>query len=61
MSDCAVCGTPDSDKPMCYKGENYCSENHRKVIAGEKPPNFKEQGTMTNDLFKKLALGNRCR
>jgi hypothetical protein len=32
---CRICGTPDSEKPMCFRKEDWCSENHRKLIAGE--------------------------
>ena len=29
---CEVCATPDQDKPMCFRGERWCSDNHRKII-----------------------------
>lgn len=32
---CKVCGTPDSQKPMCFRGEEWCSDDHRKVLSGE--------------------------
>lgn len=35
MKDCRVCGTPDEKKPMAFRGENHCSELHRKILAGE--------------------------
>ena len=34
---CEVCGTTDKDKAMAFRGENYCSEIHRKVLAGQEP------------------------
>jgi hypothetical protein len=35
MNDCAVCGKPDHEKPMTFRGSNACSEMHRKIMAGE--------------------------
>lgn len=35
MKDCKVCGKPDNEKPMCFRGEDYCCELHRKQLAGE--------------------------
>lgn len=34
---CEVCGTPDDKKPMCFQGEKWCSEKHRKQILGDSP------------------------
>lgn len=39
---CPVCGTPDHRKPMCFKGEPWCCERHRKLIVGELSPNAME-------------------
>lgn len=33
--NCQVCNTPDDLKPMCFKGEQYCCEDHRKILDGE--------------------------
>lgn len=33
--ECKVCGTPDQNKPMCFRGETWCSERHRKVLNGD--------------------------
>lgn len=30
---CLVCGVPDDEKPMCFRSEFWCSEDHRKVIV----------------------------
>lgn len=37
MNPCEVegCGKPDDQKPMAFRGEPYCSDQHRKVLAGE--------------------------
>lgn len=32
---CRVCGKTDPEKPMAFRGEWWCSENHRKIIHGE--------------------------
>lgn len=32
---CKVCGKPDSDKPMAFRGEDWCCDRHRKFIIGE--------------------------
>lgn len=34
---CKVCGLPDDQKPMVYRGEDWCCEQHRKVLTGEVP------------------------
>ena len=34
---CEVCQTPDDQKPMCFRGEKWCSEKHRKQIMGDRP------------------------
>lgn len=31
---CGVCGTEDRDKPMCFRGDPWCSDNHRKQVTG---------------------------
>jgi hypothetical protein len=35
LNPCRICGKFDSEKPMCFKGENWCCENHRKLIERE--------------------------
>lgn len=37
MNECEVCGLPDSEKPMVFRGEQWCCDDHRKVLMGEKP------------------------
>jgi len=41
MSDhpCKVpgCGTKDADKPQIFRGEDWCSDLHRKMLIGELP------------------------
>lgn len=40
---CLVCGVLDSDKPMCFRGEDWCSDDHRKVIVdGESKTKYPE-------------------
>lgn len=31
------CGTVDADKPMVFRGEDWCSDTHRKILNGELP------------------------
>lgn len=60
MSDCRVCETPDSEKPMVFRGEPYCSDDHRKVIIGELKPTGDEWVYMDQDLYMELqALWER--
>lgn len=37
MNACEVCGKTDNEKPMCFRNEKWCSENHRKQIKGDEP------------------------
>lgn len=37
--DVKDCKVTEDQKPMCFRGENYCSEAHRKQLAGESNPN----------------------
>lgn len=37
MKDCKVCGKSDNEKPMCFRGEPWCSERHRKVLVMDPP------------------------
>lgn len=32
---CTICGKGDKGRPMAFRGENQCSELHRKAAAGE--------------------------
>lgn len=32
---CKVCGTPDPEKPMAFRGEDWCCDRHRKMVVGE--------------------------
>lgn len=32
--NCKVCNKDDSQKPMAFRGEEWCSEAHRKEIQG---------------------------
>lgn len=34
---CKVCKTPDDQKPMVFRGEDWCCDTHRKMIVGELP------------------------
>lgn len=51
---CRVCGTKDKDKPQIFKNEPWCSDNHRKVILGEREPTHQEWITMDRQLFLDL-------
>ena len=31
---CAVCGRTDPNKPMCFRGESWCCDDHRKLATG---------------------------
>lgn len=44
--DCIVCGTADDDKAMVFRNTGHCSDNHRKVISGERPPTDYERTAM---------------
>lgn len=37
VNPCKVkgCRKTDDEKPMAFRGEDYCSDLHRKVLAGE--------------------------
>lgn len=35
MHPCGVCDKPDDQKPMCFRGEKWCSELHRKIMVGD--------------------------
>lgn len=42
MSTCEVCGTPDSEWPMCNKGERFCSENCKRGYTKKESINGQE-------------------
>jgi hypothetical protein len=33
MTDCMVCGKSDDKKPMCFRGEKWCCDAHRKLLV----------------------------
>lgn len=35
-----TCGKVDKDKPMCFRGEDWCCDNHRKLVAAQRGENF---------------------
>lgn len=35
MGNCLVCGKPDPEKAMAFRGEDWCCDRHRKMILGE--------------------------
>ena len=37
VNECEICKTPDNKKPMAFRRERWCSENHRKKIQGDNP------------------------
>lgn len=32
--ECKVCGRDQSDRPAIFKNEDWCCENHRKMLRG---------------------------
>lgn len=34
---CRVCGKVDAEKPAAFRGEDWCCENHRKVVQKDPP------------------------
>lgn len=36
-NSCKVCGVLDEQKPMCFRGEDWCCDKHRKQILGDSP------------------------
>lgn len=34
--ECKVCNKPDSEKPMAFRGEEWCCEKHRQLVVQEK-------------------------
>jgi len=36
---CKVCGAKDDQKPMVFRGEDFCCDLHRKMLSGELPMN----------------------
>lgn len=55
--DCRVCGLWDEDKPMAFKGESWCSDDHRKVIVGEKEPTEAQRVFMSARAIAELPGG----
>lgn len=53
---CEVCGTNNANRPMVFRGEDYCSDLHRKVIIGEIAPTLKEWASMDRSLYKALEI-----
>lgn len=33
---CMICLKPDEEKPMVFRGELWCSDEHRKMLQNEK-------------------------
>ena len=54
MSDCRVCKTRDDKKPQIFRNEDWCCDNHRKVILGEIQPTMEELRTMSQSLYDEL-------
>lgn len=32
MHPCRVCKKTDDQKPMCFRGEEWCCESHRRIV-----------------------------
>lgn len=50
MHACRICQKPDAEKPMTFRGTDWCCEMHRKMTAGEVT---REQ---FNELLQKVKL-----
>jgi hypothetical protein len=55
MTDCRVCSTPDEAKPTIFRGEEWCSDGHRKIILGEVEPKQYDIDRMEPSLYKELT------
>lgn len=53
---CPVCWKQDPDRPMCYRGEPWCSDDCRKVVQGEVRPNPKQLTLMPQWLLDRLGI-----
>lgn len=53
--NCLVCATPDNDKPMVFRGDEWCSDNHRKIVTMEVAPTYLELMTMDKGLFEDIV------
>jgi hypothetical protein len=51
---CRVCGTSDTEKPMVFRGSDFCCEQHRKVGMGEIAPTEREWRSMERPLMEQL-------
>lgn len=49
MKNCRVCGTEDKDKPAIFRGEEFCCDRHRKIIAGDILPTPEERDNITDE------------
>ena len=56
---CPVCWKQDPDRPMCFKGEPWCSDQCRKVVQGEVAPNQKQLTLMPQWLLDQLGIASR--
>ena len=59
--NCRVCDTPDEAKPQIFKGEDYCCDRHRKIIAGEIEPGLNEIKSMHQDLYDTLIAAGEAK
>lgn len=32
---CKICGKNDSERPLVFRGEEFCCDDHRKMLTGE--------------------------
>lgn len=51
---CLVCCRPDLEKPSIFRGTPWCSDDHRKVVVGERQATQHEFITMDETLYLKL-------
>lgn len=58
---CRVCGKEEGEKAMVFKNEPFCSDDHRKVITGEKDPTTAEWASMEKSLYEELGGWSRRR
>lgn len=54
---CLICGKGDSDKPICYQKEDWCSELHRQLVDGERTPTPYEESSMWEGVLLRSGRG----
>ena len=55
MSKCVVCGEPILIS--IFRNEEYCCDDHRKILTGEKPPLVKETRLIKEARITEISIG----